>query len=466
MRLERLLPALLALAKPAGAVAQVAPPEPSASVCRGFGARFEARVETFDELSHPQRLAIYSDLCDTVLRGFKGTRLVQSDLRTAGAFEAEAEHWENRAWSRSGGLLFGSSNISLNSSSMNSSSSSNQSAGWSNLSIASNSSRSSNHSAITVLDGALSCLSRLYQSVMDKFDARPPSFIAQPSIARANGLVLLSGGDRNAALSERVVANHAAFARKHGYAHWWHRGNLARGWLPYWHKVAMLRAAFRRFPDVRAFAWVDDDIVLTNHREDGDMIERALARSNASVIVTRDPGGRVGVALNTGVLIVRNDADGLSVLDEMWRRADEEREDGLSLAHDPQSSGCLHEQQALQEMLASTAYWRARVAVLEQREEDPEADRLRGGGAVERPARLLEQHAGRGGYSRGGSARWNLNTFLRWSHFNAERAEEMRYDMDAAGSGWLLGDFPGHCSGLSPVRRALCVAALLGAVVS
>ena len=64
------------------------------------------------------------------------------------------------------------------------------------------------------------------------------------------------------------------------------------------------------------------------------------------------------------------------------------------------------------------------------------------------------------------SARWNLNTFLRWSHFNAERAEEMRYDMDAAGSGWLLGDFAGHCSGLSPVRRALCVAALLGAVVS
>ena len=66
----------------------------------------------------------------------------------------------------------------------------------------------------------------------------------------------------------------------------------------------------------------------------------------------------------------------------------------------------------------------------------------------------------------GGSGRWNLNTFLRWSHYDVDREEELRYDGDAAGSGWVRGDFAGHCSGLSPVRRALCVAALLASVVS
>ena len=82
-----------------------------------------------------------------------------------------------------------------------------------------------------------------------------------------NGLVLLSGGDRNAALAERVVANHAAFASRHGYIYWWHRGSMVStlGWLPYWHKVAHLREALVRFPHASGFAWVDDDIVLTNH---------------------------------------------------------------------------------------------------------------------------------------------------------------------------------------------------------
>ena len=61
---------------------------------------------------------------------------------------------------------------------------------------------------------------------------------------------------------------------------------------------------------------------------------------------------------------------------------------------------------------------------------------------------------------------WNLNTFLRWSHYNAERDENMRFEGDRHGSGWRPGDFAGHCSGLSPLRRALCVAVLIGAVIS
>jgi len=429
----------LSVAPPFAPLSARAPPPPMGGpMCTGFGARLEARVESHS--TYAERRALYATFCDTVLRGFKGARLIQTTFRVAGAFESEAEHWVERAWSRSSAFLFGGAGNNVSGAIGNESSASYSSAIGTLASSTSNATEGSRLSS-SILAGALSCLSQLYQSIMKGFDALPPSFTAEPPAARANGLVLLSGGDRNAALSERVVANHGAFARRHGYAHWWHRGSLVaqHGYLPYWHKVAMLRQAFDRFPSARAYAWVDDDIVLTNHREGEDMIELALRRSNASVIVTRDPGSRTGFVLNTGIILVRNDDSGREVLDEVWRRASSPRDDGLSLAHDPQSRGCLHEQQALQEMIAHSAHWRARVAVLDQREQNDA-----GGEAVF----------------------WNLNTFLRWSHYDAERAEQLRYDADAAGSGWTHGDFAGHCSGLSPVRRALCVASLLGAVVS
>ena len=184
-------------------------------------------------------------------------------------------------------------------------------------------------------------------------------------------------------------------------------------------------AAMERFPRAAALVWVDDDVVITNHAGD-DMFGAALRRSNSSVLVTRDPaaassGGSVAaapraatdtthapthahrhpinpapqhpststpttpttttrrrVALNTGVVIVRNDADAKAVLHELVRRATEAgrcaprrcrcpsgrctlpplsqwcvpppcRADGLVLATSPQSAGCLHEQQAPQQ---------------------------------------------------------------------------------------------------------------------
>ena len=412
------------------------PPPPAApSVCTGYGARLEAR--TASVTTYAEKRAVYTSFTDTVLRGFKGGRLLNNDIRIKGSFEAEAERWVDKAWTSSQfsvtevitGNISAAQQHRQNSSSVS----------------------SRNSTQPTVVGAALSCLTRLYHGVMATFDARPPSFISLPPPSRtrgANGLiVLLSGGDRNAALAERVVANHGAFARRHGYAHWWHRGSLVAdlGWRAYWHKVAHLRLAFSRFPDASAYAWVDDDIIFTNHLESEDMLARALSKSNASVIVTTDPSGSVAL-LNTGIILVRNDEEGKDVLSEMWRRATAVREDGLSLAHDAQSAGCLHEQQALQEMLRDDSnYWRSKVAVLQQRT------------AAEEESQQLSQYS---------EPAWNLNTFLRWSHFHAERKEEMRYDGDASSSRWSRGDFVGHCSGLSPVRRALCVAALLGAVVS
>ena len=226
------------------------------------------------------------------------------------------------------------------------------------------------------------------------------------------------------------------------------------------HKIAHVRAAFQRFPSASGYAWVDDDVVLTNRRCE-DMIARALRESNRSVLVTRDPAARAsGVALNTGIVLLRNDANARRAIEELWRRATAARADGLSLATDPQSRGVLHEQQALQEMLESSSYWRQRVGILEQRDmktrgDAPSADALAG--------KLVEGGEGRPVPRQ---PRWNLNTFLRWSHYHSERSEQMRFDMDAVGSSWQVGDFAGHCSGLSPVRRSLCLSVLLGATVA
>ena len=61
-----------------------------------------------------------------------------------------------------------------------------------------------------------------------------------------------------------------------------------------------------------------------------------------------------------------------------------------------------------------------------------------------------------------------MNTFLRWSHFDAEGAvgTSRRFESDEFGTAWRPGDFAGHCSGLSPLRRALCVAVLIGFVIT
>jgi len=380
------------------------------------------------------------------------------------AVAAEAERWLERLWSARpaieaagssddasfGGHASGNASAlnatALNASGFRSASSSNASGGSSNARGNATVTDEVRGTHGTQAAARPSCLQHLYAMLLRRFDPRPASFVRLPE-GWSNGWWLLGGSDRVAALSESVVHNHAEFAKLHGYAQWWHRGSLVShlGYQPYWHKVAMLRAAQARYANASGFVWLDDDIVLTNHAGD-DMLQRALASQSASVLVTRDPSR--AATLNTGVMIVRNDARGREVLDELWRRATAPRADGVSLAFDTQNK-CLHEQQALQEMAAEQA-WRSHIAVLAQRHDAHELNAPVGAGHT-REERSREE-------------RFNLNTFLRWSHYHAERDESLRFDADAHGSGWLRGDFAGHCSGLSPLRRALCVAVLMGSV--
>ena len=455
-------PGLLPPAAPLVVAAPLAETHLAADLrCSGFGGRLEASLLRLQEgraVARPGSAVwlLYKSFLRRVLKAFTG----RSDWLMAtlaygrawlSAFAAEAERWVDRLWSAKvpKPLTVGTGNNSVSSGSGSSSSSSSSVIGITNSSsgVGGNNETSANTSSLMALGTeadtasttAPSCLQHLYSLMMSRLDPRPASFIREPPEGRSNGVVLLSGSDRVAAMSESVVENHAEFARRNGYVYWWHRGSLVAelGWQPYWHKIAQLIAASRHFRNASAFVWVDDDIVMTNHAGT-DMIQEALRRDDASVLVTRDPSR--AATLNTGIMIVRNDAAGRQVLEELWRRATARRADGVSLAKDPQSR-CLHEQQALQEMVWS-GEWQRQIAVLDQR----------------------DSSAASALHLVGGERAFNLNTFLRWSHYNAERAEEARFEGDAHGSGWLQGDFAGHCSGLSPLRRALCVAVLVDAV--
>jgi len=465
--------------------------------CQGYGSRLGQRLEAIADIKvdiHSERdrpvtggqallQSLYSSFVDTAFRSFTTQRWSPGNLPLQEPsrrveFESEAERWiagfsqDPRAT-----VAIGSAFDSGSNESSSSGSASNESLTTASSTMESSATNSSSTSPVA--SALRSCLGLLHQTLMAKVDARPPTFVQAPERAEWNGLVMLSGGDRNAALAERVVANHAAFAARHKYAYWWYRGSLVedRGWQPYWHKIAMLRRALIRFPAAHAFAWIDDDIIVTNHRH--DMLRSALKRTNASVIVTRDAAQFA--TLNTGIILVRNDAAGQAALDELWRRATAFRADGVTLATDPQSR-CLHEQQALQEMLKEP-HWRARVAVLAQRDAPSDEEPL--AMPSSEPAVAADARGVASGVPqlrpsppppprprdpqqalRVERPTFNLNTFLRWTHYNAERNEQMRFEGDAHGSGWLRGDFAGHCSGLSPVRRALCVGVLLGSVVT
>jgi hypothetical protein len=324
--------------------------------------------------------------------------------------------------------------------------------------------------------------------------------IVPPSYRRSNRMTLMSGGNRDPHSSHaQVITNHRAFAERHGYTYWWHRGSKVaeKGWQPYWSKIAMLRERMERYPDNDAYIWVDDDIVLTNHRV--DMFARALAdHPRASVLVTADARPDV-TQLNTGIIIVRNNAEGRGVLDEMWRRAGAgpRSSDGISVAHAPQSQ-CLHEQEVLAQLVdeqharrqaarlaplcsnaplprmpgtnnSSAFYFRVfsriNAAPIQAVVDDDMAgvhlsfSGLRVSSAshaetVEARGRVRDAAAAKDAAAAGSvitvlaqrTSSFNLNTFLRWSHFDPVRGLFLRYDADRSSSKWRRGDFAGHCT--------------------
>jgi hypothetical protein len=292
--------------EPSVAALSIAAPSVAPSgVCAGFGRSLELRLLRLPTRgARDEARSIYHSFLLRVLTAFRRAR-ADGLMSTLGswlsAVAAEAERWLERLWSaRPAIMASGSDGASVRGANASGAVSSPSASGAASPNtsdgVSHNASANGTHDAQR--EEHPSCLQHLYALLLRRFDPRPASFVHEPE-GWSNGWMLLSGSDRVAALSESVVRNHGEFAARHGYAQWWHRGSLVAdlGWQPYWHKVAMLRAAQTRYANASGFIWIDDDIVLTNHAG-ADMLQRAVQTQSASLLVTRDPSR--AAMLNTG----------------------------------------------------------------------------------------------------------------------------------------------------------------------
>lgn len=180
----------------------------------------------------------------------------------------------------------------------------------------------------------------------------------QPLVA--SDILIISGGDitPNRQFPLLTRENFAQFARNHGYRF---QSNDSSFMLPpyvgYWNKIMML-ADMLADPKNRVVVWFDDDGVVDVN---SDMIEQYLhAYPSKDLIIAMDPEQYAYV--NTGAIILRNTKNTVTLLNELVRigkegrieESDAPRTNWFTSEHllrCKQEFWCLHEQQALQELL-------------------------------------------------------------------------------------------------------------------
>lgn len=224
-------------------------------------------------------------------------------------------------------------------------------------------------------------------------------------------------------LSEKVAAVHQEYCNKQGYEYLVFRENLARGTpqgdaLPYWSKIGgMLRLLNDpNHSHQQWFAWVDDDMVITNSNVKLTDLIKKIPKA-ISVVVTEDAMSREipSIPLNTGFILAKNDDNSRSLFKALWDMRFQ-----LVPGHDYtygncSNQSCLHEQQALTDLIGKNVGLASIVQIISQRFLD-----------------------GIG-----------LNTFARTNHFDIARNLYLDYTADPPSSRWTIGDFMAQCTGLA-----------------
>ena len=139
--------------------------------------------------------------------------------------------------------------------------------------------------------------------------------------------------------AELAVANHVAYAQRHGYSHVVYRGRPApyfrdpeagsekdsHGGGLYWQKLGAMRQTLAaKNPDgtakCRWAMWVDADIVFTNHISRLEPIIAAFApNDDKDVILTREQAGFKRVQLNSGAFFLKNTEGGQHFIETVSR---------------------------------------------------------------------------------------------------------------------------------------------------
>jgi hypothetical protein len=219
------------------------------------------------------------------------------------------------------------------------------------------------------------------------------------------------------AMSRKVAENQRLYCAQQGCCYEAVEKNLAPDVLPYWSKVSGIRQRLNE-KGPEWIVWMDDDALVANTKINLDKFIQTHGGSNPNthVIVTHDMPF-ASTDINTGVLMVRNSPESRQFFDALWQKRN------LQTIRTPQytygacpNQICLHEQEAMHDLMKEQPQLQKLVNVIPQRGED-----------------------GIG-----------INTFHRFDHYDIDRQMNLNYYYnDPWKSTFQSGDFITQCTGLA-----------------
>lgn len=219
-------------------------------------------------------------------------------------------------------------------------------------------------------------------------------------------------------MSRLVAENQRSYCEDHDVEYLVFEENLAAPVLPYWSKIKGIIDLLKEKDSSEWIVWMDDDAIVTNPSI--DLHDFILSHDgddpNTHVIVTEDSmTDRGSTDLNTGVLFVRNSKFSRKFFKELWDKR-KETVPGHSYTYgDCPNQQCLHEQQAMHDLLRQQPHYKQHVKIIPQRD---------------------QQGIG-------------VNVFSRFSHYDRNRDMYLDYSADPYQTRYRSGDFIAQCTGLS-----------------
>lgn len=236
-------------------------------------------------------------------------------------------------------------------------------------------------------------------------------------------------------MSKKVAANQKGYSGQNGYTYIEYAENLAREidpitgqeivWEPYWSKIAainnILNGKEASLASAEWIIWLDDDAVITNDSiRMEDVIEHYTALNpDLNFFVTTDSMSHIirDIPLNSAVLFVKNNDWSRKFFAKVWEMRKTQIPGRPYTYGNCPNQSCLHEQQAITDLLTNDASMAKHARIIPQR--DP-------------------------------TFPIGINTFVREDHVDLNRSNmRLMYAGDAKPTRGRAGDFIQQCTGLA-----------------
>lgn len=235
--------------------------------------------------------------------------------------------------------------------------------------------------------------------------------------------------------SRMVANNQQAFSEKNGYTYRVYEENLALetdpeagdvAFEPYWSKIAGINMILNnQEPSIKDepewIVWMDDDAIISNpdFRFEDVLHHYTSLQEDLNFIVTTDSLSQAieSVPLNSAVLFIRNNDWSRDFFRQVWEMRNTKVEGKPYTYGTCPNQECLHEQQAITNLLFTHPELAEHARIIPQRDY---FDPVEG---------------------------WGINTFRRESHYDVVRNQHLEYSGD-----WYrarAGDFIQQCTGLA-----------------